>query len=1338
MSRRAASLVGGTPCTSRRSENAVAAGSDRLSGGGKAGSGGYDYQARVIAYVAAHILAQRRLDWIETCDDAPVAVSAETGGAGDDLAVEFPDRSIEAQVKHGLDGTELRKVIAGFATDLTAHATSELLLIVDGTSTKKIYVDLAQDLRRLAGGRRDLLKAITRQVIGWIEESVPGCDGHTVAGRIRIIRLDLEGPGAPHEQVALDRTSSVVDVEHHRRAWSLLLTQGHLLQKSRGRVDRGMLLSLLQAEGIEVHESHPAVVHATTESSNQPEGITADSPGAATDPWNRRIDEAANLIRKGRPSAALGLLQTLAEELHSAEVAPRIRYRILANQGASLVDLGRLQEAEQLLLQARDYEGQDVTARIALAQVYLARGDRVRAIALAEEATTIQPRSVEAWATRVQASKDQLPLEQVPEALRQELAIGVARALVAWRVGNVAEAIGLLREALQRKRDPQILLLLSKALLRAHDEADVGRYLEEAATGLASGERHSLMEQTLILLGQYLTRKADREGARRAFERALAIPGHSEEVELSAARSRLAFGEPAEALGLLAHSEVDGKPTVAILKALCASALGRTEDASLALQAVPQHADADSLLGAAEAALHAGLVDEAKAFLNALGDAPADFRRALLEARLARQQNDPVAADEAYVRAAQEAGAQHRSGIQVEHAAYLAEREAYPPAVALYEQAGALQRRDLRKLYARALYKAHEISKLMDVLCREREDMAGSRTAVWALELEARVALERQDWPGAIKSLEALHAEVPGEPWVAVTLAQTLLREHKDAQATTLLLGVVARADVDPEFMMGAADLLSELGRAEALPAAYRAVRARPDDPRLRLAYIKVFLQSEKDHALRTADTVGPGTWVRLKSARGETREYLILAGPPADLQRGEVLPDHEAALKLMGLKVGEHVVFRAGAPDELDLEVEEVKTAEVRLFQQSLTEFRAWFPENTSLQSFRVGDERLDELTPIIASLQGRANHVERVFALYAEKGLPLAVVAKAVGGTSRSVYEHLSRVPGRLLVQPGDAESVAESADAAAKATTVVLDISFLVTLQKLGRLDHISKLFGRLVVPQALIEELEKERRELSGTHGQAAGYMAWAHGRLVIQENDAVWQAKQLQELDTLRDWIATNCERRPRPIQALNDRDEGRREQLGDLLCDTIAVAAELGGSIAADDLGLRMIAQNDHGLPSFNSVAALQVAQDRDLLTHVDMLRDVSVLVGLNHDFVPISADMLYQVLSDDAFQVTTRSLVCFDRLRGDRADTDPAVRVAVLTLKRVGLSVGGYAFDAVADLAWESLTAGRDASVYPRIKGELTRQFALAPTLLDRAIAQLKAFIAAKALAGQ
>jgi tetratricopeptide (TPR) repeat protein len=1317
------------------------------SGGGSAGSGGYDFQALAIAYIAVRVLTSRRLDWFELRDDVPTAVAAETGGTGDDIRIEFSQGPIEAQVKRGLDRSSLRDVVRRFAAALAADVTAEVLLIVDETTSRTIRFDLRLDLRRIAQGRSDELKPITIEVLKIITEA-GAADPNGVAARIHVVELGLESEGAAHKQVAYGLLRELFKDEDHRKAWGLLIREGHRLQKQRGRRDRPGLLALLGAEGVHLEERPilaglPAPPSAET--TLRGETVIEATTVTQADPWHARIDEAVKLIDGGQGGAALRVLEQIEREARDSDLPPRVFYRLNTNLAACLVELNRPDEAEGLLRRALDYEESDTTARGSLAQVRLWHDDRADALQLAKQVLERTPESAIGWSIFIQASDEAVSEQAIPQVLKEEFQILAARALAANRRGDTADSIGLLRRALQRKRDPQLLVLLSQALFASDMTDDIERFLDEAIDALSNTDRPRLLEQALLLRGVVRTNRGEHEGAKEAFDQALRIQGHSWRVEAAVARNRLALGRPEQALGALEgiHSS-EGRVEISLLKAFAYGRLARPDDARGCIDDVLKGAgdgregELEQLLGATEASLHAGLLDTAEELLARLGSDAQEFRVPLFRARLAAEKGDSDKAKAEYRHAIEIAPPTQRRRGQFELGKYLRKHGEPEAAVTVFEDASvSAAPDDVRREYGRALYESGEASRLLALLDQERQRGA---LPVWALDLQARIALDRQDWRGAIKTLDELRLSTPKDAWVVLKLVEALLHEQERERAPSLLLELIRNEEADSDALMAAAHLLGDFEHPiEALDAAYRAVRNEPDNPKLRLAYLKSFLDAEKRHhpALKPTE-IGPDTWVQLRSSRGDTREYLVVARGPADIQRGEWLATDERAAKLLGRKLGDRITFRAGAADETELEIVDIKAAAVRLFQQTLTEFRAWFPENTSLQSFPVGEGRLDELTPIISNLQGRANFVEQVFGLYDTHVLPLGMVAVAVGSNIRSVYDHRTSLPsGRLFVEAGDQASMVASYDAGASGHPVVLTLSALLTWHRLGMLDVLPVLFQRLLAPQSLVDELQDEARNLSDEAEHGSGTMAWVADRLVVRESNPEWFALQQAEIKTLGEWVREKCLRLPRPVTALRAADEERRQALGGSSHDALTLAKEQGAVIMADDFGLRRLARNEYEVQSFSSFAALKLAQDGRIIDEIQLARAATRLVGLNHDFVPVWPDMLYLALSDDQFQVTPTIIRLFDRLRGNRADTETAVRVGIAVLRKVALSVaaGEPVLEALAGLCFESLSADRGPVVFKAIASEIRRQTALLPLAQDRLIRTLSAFVAVKAL---
>lgn len=71
--------------------------------GGSAGGSGYAFQAAVSAVCMVHMARATALRWCEEVNDIPVSVSAESGGVGDDIALQLVDGGLlEGQAKSRL------------------------------------------------------------------------------------------------------------------------------------------------------------------------------------------------------------------------------------------------------------------------------------------------------------------------------------------------------------------------------------------------------------------------------------------------------------------------------------------------------------------------------------------------------------------------------------------------------------------------------------------------------------------------------------------------------------------------------------------------------------------------------------------------------------------------------------------------------------------------------------------------------------------------------------------------------------------------------------------------------------------------------------------------------------------------------------------------------------------------------------------------------------------------------------------------------------------------------------------------------------------------------------
>jgi hypothetical protein len=219
--------------------------------GGSRAAGGFSFQARCCAYVAAHLLAGQRLAWLPgLADDIPSAVAAETGGPGDDLAITLRDgRMVEVQVKRGLSrGARLWDALTALAQGIDDGAADFGLLVTCPMASKTIRYRLAKDLERIGDGRTDQLSAIGAE---WAQRLTALGLPLSVCARMRLISVAVSESNEDAVRLAeLQLRSLLQDPREAAAAWEVLVADSLRMIEYRGRRTLEKLVRVLRARSI--------------------------------------------------------------------------------------------------------------------------------------------------------------------------------------------------------------------------------------------------------------------------------------------------------------------------------------------------------------------------------------------------------------------------------------------------------------------------------------------------------------------------------------------------------------------------------------------------------------------------------------------------------------------------------------------------------------------------------------------------------------------------------------------------------------------------------------------------------------------------------------------------------------------------------------------------------------------------------------------------------------------------------------------------------------------------------------------------------------------------------
>jgi hypothetical protein len=220
--------------------------------GGRAAAAGAAYQAGVVAYVYAHVLSQARLGWFGLQDAVPVAVSAETGGPGDDVRIEFDGfPHVEIQAKHALTGGDVLRDILARIRDMSPRTdTAAVGLVVGRGSSRKFWEQIPDDIERLRGGRQAPL--------GDDVERLRGAFVDEVVSRLYVVAADFDRAEDPEPRVAQHLLRWVLARQDEvEAAWSALIEDAAQLSARGLRRTRKDLIDVLALRSIEVRPADP-------------------------------------------------------------------------------------------------------------------------------------------------------------------------------------------------------------------------------------------------------------------------------------------------------------------------------------------------------------------------------------------------------------------------------------------------------------------------------------------------------------------------------------------------------------------------------------------------------------------------------------------------------------------------------------------------------------------------------------------------------------------------------------------------------------------------------------------------------------------------------------------------------------------------------------------------------------------------------------------------------------------------------------------------------------------------------------------------------------------------
>lgn len=1171
--------------------------------GGPAFAKGASFQARVIAYVYVHVLAESRLFWFEPLDDVPIAVEAETGGPGDDIGIEMRSGiKVEAQVKHGLTaGVAFSEAVKKAASRGTS--SMPIRFVVDQSSSARLRNTIAEGLARLRDGRADPLPdelIVLRDEIG---------HGHALWRQLGVVQCDVDheaDPGAKNAHEMLVRV--VADESKASVAWRILADDAAELAARRGRRDRVSLVALLKAARIEV----------------RPLGPNAR--------WHDSLEQSRRLIDARHFDAALHHLKELERELASKDVDARVLYRLHLQKAVAVYQLYDAAAAIDSARRALEHQSDGVGALRILTLASIDLGEPEEAIGYATTAVERHPDVEDGWIAMAEASVAvgrETP--EPPAAVRASRAYRLTRASVAARQGHWQEALDLTDELMsESRREPQLLLIRAQAL---HNTAEQGakdaraRWLDAVRLltellDLIDDPANDLTRNALVVRAMANAALGEDEAAAADVATAMERYSSAPDVLRVAAMARGRRGDAAGALEVLRHPTVDQDPALLLLRAQAQAqsdkdAARRTLEDALA-QLPPARRDPDFRVNAAFVALDVDEFDLARDLLADIPEPQARGQLMLARGKLAVAERRFSDAEREYREAAALKPALRRELLTVA-ALEIARAGGEADGVRILTELGEELPEDARDQYVRLLFAQGQFIQAEAAI---KKALAIDRPPPWALGHAASLALRRQDLEGARRYLAALDERDELGATGRIRLAHVLAQLGRNDDARAHLDALRNEPDLTAIQLMEIAELLEMVGVADqGVPLAYRAARLLPNDPKVQRAFSRLGVMAGRNWPV--PDAVAADTHVMLRNAAGKTRSFTILSDRPVEAQRGEMSVDQARERGLVGMKLGDEQVDNPGRGYlEERWSVVRISPAAVAAAHDVLEHFPERFPgEPFYVRAFQSTEGTITEFVPFIRAMEASRVHVTNLLTLYRAELLPLPVLAKWLNSSIADVVESIGRDPlaGQLQIEWSDAAGQDAARTAATKTDALVVTRSAIAIAQKLGLLDDLAKTY-KLVLPASLLVELREELKDAERAVVEGKGRLVPAPGMGFALKDAPPGDAALVSRRDALVklvDWAEKNGRAEPRPTETIGTAgtaSEKLRQDFGSSTFDALDLVARQAAPLYADDLGLRRFVPPSASCSTITVLDALVTRGAIDAARRDELLLELALL----------------------------------------------------------------------------------------------------------------------------
>lgn len=367
----------------------------------------------------------------------------------------------------------------------------------------------------------------------------------------------------------------------------------------------------------------------------------------------------------------------------------------------------------------------------------------------------------------------------------------------------------------------------------------------------------------------------------------------------------------------------------------------------------------------------------------------------------------------------------------------------------------------------------------------------------------------------------------------------------------------------------------------------------------------------------------------KVSSERREDTQLFVMLGQVSTARRRyiEALKFLSRALELAPEDEYVRCAFLTGmlaVPDGIEIPSDLIATG-----QHNLEVLAA--SSSPHVQTFKVRRGDQPDFSEIKRVLDDRKNVVKDVLAITAKAGMPVGFLAKQAGLDYMEAWEAcVCDANQGILMCDGSYEEQYEEVKSIRSAEKIVVDLLFLVGLQKLGILRHLENCAFTVVAHISLLESVVLQLRHLKD---YVTGERLVTNGeRLHIIDVDTAVIRERIECLTEIRNFLKSAGLK----LVGLYSPVPGDAEDLirtcGVETILPILVAKEQGAILASDDLLVRRLAKERWNVSGFCTFSLLGVVAKEGKIGVNTRIDCIIKLLQLNYRLVPDEASILVRI----------------------------------------------------------------------------------------------------------